>query len=60
MRSEWFFYKTNTGWLCLECPTCYNNLVFEGECHQNHLLWKCVECGNYLTLSLKEIQTTAT
>ena len=55
MSLEWFFYKKNIGWLGLECPACYNDRVFEGVYCQDHLLWKCAECGNYLALNLKKV-----
>jgi len=58
MNSSWFFYKKNTGWLGLECPTCSNNKIFNGAAYHDQLIWQCHQCGNHLLLDLKPINKT--
>lgn len=58
MNLNWFFHKKTAGWLGLECPNCSNNRIFEGIACQERLIWKCLECGNYLYLNLKPVDET--
>lgn len=58
MNINWFINNKAAGWLRLECPNCSNNKIFEGIPCQELLIWKCLECGNDLSLNLKPANET--